>query len=172
MTSTDHTSAAHTNTVIHQPATLEHPSDCETLLTRMFDAPPHLVFDAWTKTEFVQRWYGMRDFKTTTCEIDLRVGGKWRWVQTMPDGGEVGFSGKYREIDRPHRLVFSEEFEAMPGTEYLVTLDFADQNGKTKLTTHMLYKSQEHRDGHLQSGMEWGTNEVYARLDELFATQV
>lgn len=150
-----------------QAATIELPSDTETVVRRAFAYPPELVFEMWTTPEHVRRWYGMREFIMSACEIDLRVGGRWRWAQTTYEGLEVAFSGEYREIVPPSRLVFTEEFEALPGSEYVVTMTFADDRcGGTLMTTHMQYQSREHRDGHLQSGMEEGTNTVYARLDE------
>jgi uncharacterized protein YndB with AHSA1/START domain len=101
------------------------------------------------------------------CQIDLRVGGQWRWAQRDFEGREVAFAGVYREIDRPHLLAFTEQFEALPDSEYLVTMRFrVHGDGATLLTTHMGYQTREHRDGHLQSGMEEGTNAVYAQLDE------
>ena len=96
-------------------ATLTTPSDTEILVTRVFNAPAPLVFEAWTKPEHVKNWYGLRSMKTTVCDIDLRVGGAWRWVQETEDGTEVAFSGVYKEIDPPSRLVYTEGFEAMPG---------------------------------------------------------
>ncbi len=101
------------------------------------------------------------------CEIDLRPGGAWRYVLRDPDNGnEYGFSGVYREIVPPERLVYTEGFEAMPGHDYLVTTTFAEQDGKTTLTSTLLYKSVEDRDGHLQSGMEGGMRETLDRLAE------
>jgi uncharacterized protein YndB with AHSA1/START domain len=149
------------------PATIELPSSLETVVTRRFRFPPSLVFEMWTNPVHVPRWYGMSSHIMSDCQIDLRVGGRWRWAQRNLDGDEVAFSGSYLEIDRPNRLVFTEEFEAMPGSEYIVTMTFARTDDGTLLTTHMLYQSQEHRDGHLQSGMEEGTNAIYAQLDRV-----
>ena len=157
--------------VPRREATISLPSDRETLISRVFDAPAALVWDAITKPEHVRRWYGLRAMEMTVCEIDLRPGGKWRYAQTAPGGGdEFAFSGEYREIDAPNRLVSTEEFEAMPGTGYLVTVTLTEVDGKTTLTSHLQYQKQEHRDGHLQSGMEVGMNETYQRLDELLTT--
>jgi uncharacterized protein YndB with AHSA1/START domain len=148
---------------------LELPSDRETLIRRTFRAPAELVFDAWTIPDQVRRWYGLAEFDMTVCEIDLRVGGHWRWVQASPDGYEVAFSGVYRHIDRPQRLTFTEVFEPMPGSDFDVEMTFDEVDGHTTVTTVMTYQSREHRDGHLQSGMEDGTRAVHLRLDELFA---
>lgn len=153
----------------HYETVLELPSDREAVIRRTFDARPDQVFDAWTIPAQVRRWYGLAEFEMTVCEIDLRVGGRWRWVQQGPDGHEVAFSGVYRAIDRPHRLVFSEVFEAMPGTDFDVEMTFAETAGRTLLTMQMTYQTQEHRDGHLQSGMEAGTRALHLRLDALFA---
>lgn len=154
----------------HSGATILLPSDTETIVQRVFDFPPELVFEVWTDPVHVPRWYGMRECIMSDCRIDLRVGGHWRWAQRNFDGYEIAFSGVYREIDRPNRLVFTEEYEALPGSEYLVTMTFAAHgDGGTFLTTHMQYSSREHRDGHLHSGMEAGTNAIYAQMDALMA---
>jgi len=151
-------------------ATLVLPSDTETVVRRVFAFPPELVFEVWTDPRHVPRWYGMRDSIMSDCRIDLRVGGRWRWAQRNFHGEETAFSGVYLEIDRPNRLVFTEEYEALPGSEYLVTMTFAPHgDGGTSLTTHMRYRSREHRDGHLHSGMEAGTNAVYFQMDALMA---
>jgi len=149
---------------------LTFPSDRETVITRTFNAPRRLVFAAMTKPEHVRQWYGLRDHTMKVCEIDLRVGGKWRYVMQMPDGSEFAFSGEYLEIVPPERLVSTEWFEAIPGSDYVVTATFAEQDGKTILTSHLRYQSQEHRDGHVNSGMEWGMRETFARLDEHLTT--
>ena len=146
------------------------PSEREIVITRVFDAPRALLFDALTKPEHVRHWYGPSNLKMTACEIDLRVGGRWRYVLRAPDGGEYAFSGEYREIVPPARIVSTEVYEAMPGTDYLVTMTLAENAGKTTLTSHQLYQSQEHRDGHLNSGIEDGVRESYERLDEVLHT--
>lgn len=163
--------AANTETdSARREATIDLPSDRETVITRVFDAPRKLVWDAMTKPEHVKHWYGLRTNTLSVCEIDLRPGGAWRYVQTSPHGEETAFSGVYREVVAPERLVSTELFEAMPSTDYLVTVTFDEQDGRTTMTSRLLYQSKEHRDGHLQSGMEWGMNETYQRLDELLAT--
>jgi uncharacterized protein YndB with AHSA1/START domain len=149
--------------------TVDLPSDTETVVRRVFDGPARHVFDAWTTPEFVRQWYGYAGSSMTVCEIDLRPGGVWRWAQEMPDGMEIAFSGVYREVERPHRLAFSEVFEMMPGTDFEVTMTFEEHGDETLLTTHMRYQSQENRDGHLQSGMEEGTRHVYEQLDTVLA---
>lgn len=150
---------------------LEIKSDREVVITRIFDAPRHLVFDAMTKPEYVKRWYGLKILTMSLCEIDLRVGGRWRYVLRAPDGSEHGFTGEYREIVRPERIVCTENYEAlMPGHEILVTTTLEEQEGKTTLTSRLVYKSQADRDAHLQSGMEAGMRETFERLAELLPT--
>jgi uncharacterized protein YndB with AHSA1/START domain len=146
--------------------TLTFPSDRETVITRVFDAPRKLVFAAMTQPEHVRQWYGLYDHTMKVCEIDLRVGGKWRYVVQMPDGNEFAFSGEYLEIVPPERLVSTEWFEAIPGSDYVATVTFTEKDGKTTLTNHLRYKTPEHRDGHVNSGMEWGMRQTFARLDE------
>lgn len=145
-------------------ATLTLPSDREIVITRAFAAPRRLVFEACTKPEHVRRWYGLRSLTMTVCEIDPRPGGAWRYVLQAQDGSEYAFSGVYREITPHERLVYTEGYEAMPGADYLVTTTFDEQDGKTTLTSHLLYKSKEHRDGHIASGMEPGMRETLDRL--------
>jgi len=158
-------------TTTSSATTLTLPSDREILIEREFDAPRRLVFDALTRCEHVAQWYGPRAMALTSCEIDLRVGGTWRYVLCDPAGNDFGFSGEYREIVAPERLVSTENFEGIPpGHDYLVTVTLDEQDGKTQLSAHLLYKSPEDRDGHIQSGMEPGMRESYDRLAELLAT--
>ncbi|MGH3451242.1 MAG: SRPBCC family protein [Haloechinothrix sp.] len=151
-------------------ATLTMPSDRELVITRIFNAPRDLVWKALTEPEHVKQWYGLRAFETHICEIDLRVGGKWRWGQRTPDGDEVVFSGEYREISPPSRLVTTEAWEAMPDHGYVATLTLDEHDGKTTYTNHLLYQSKEDRDGHVASGMEPGLQETLDRLDELVSS--
>jgi uncharacterized protein YndB with AHSA1/START domain len=151
-------------------ARLSFPSDRETVITRAFNAPRALVFEAMTKPEHVRKWYGLRSHTLTVCDIDLRVGGRWRYVLQSPDGQEFAFSGEYREIDPPARLVSTEEFEAMPGTGYVVTVTMNERDGVTTLQSHLVYQRPEHRDGHIASGMEPGMNETFDRLESLLAS--
>jgi len=150
--------------------TLTLPSDCEILMQRVFNAPARTLFEVWTKPEHVKKWYGVRSTTVTVCEIDLRVGGVWRWVVTRPDGMEIAFSGVFLEIDPPRRLQRTERFEAMPEAECVVTLTFDEKDGQTTLSTNMLFKSKADRDVCLKSGMELGVKECYRKIDELVAT--
>ncbi len=148
---------------------LTTPADRTAVITHVFNAPRELVWQAMTQPEHVRQWYGLRAMTMITCEIDLRVGGRWRYVLRSPDGQEYGFSGEYREIVAPERVVFTEGFEAMPGHEYVVTAVYTEQDGKTTLTSTLLYQSNADRDGHLGSGMEGGMRETYERLDQHLA---
>jgi uncharacterized protein YndB with AHSA1/START domain len=143
------------------------PSEREIVITRVFDAPRSLVFKAYTKPEHVSRWYGLHGLTFVVCEIDLRVGGRWRYVLRDAEGQQFGFSGEYREIMPPERLVYTEGFEGMPGHEYLVTLTLAEESGRTTFRSHLLYQSKADRDGHIASGMEAGMRVTLDRLEEL-----
>ncbi len=151
--------------------TLATPSDCEIVMTRRFDAPRALVFEALTKPELLKRWmHGPEDWSLPVCEIDLRVGGEFRYVWRGPDGAEMGMGGVFREIEPPARIVNTELFdEDWTGGETLVTTELEERNGRTTLTTTVVYTSQAARDGALKSGMEQGLGESYDRLDGLLA---
>lgn len=148
------------------------PSDLEIVMTRVFDAPRHLVFDAWTKPEHLKRWFGaIRGWTMQDCQVDLRLGGSWRYELHGPDGARMVMKGVYRVIDPPGRIVSTEvfegpEFEEMGGGT-LNTMTFEEQNGKTTMTISSLYQSKEARDGALQTGMEGGAGESFDRLAEL-----
>jgi uncharacterized protein YndB with AHSA1/START domain len=148
------------------------PSDFEIAMTRVFDAPRHLVFEAMTRPEYVRRWFGCDAFTLPVCEIDLRVGGAYRFTMRTPEGIDSTLQGTYREVVRPERIVFTERF-SMPGftsDEYQVTSTFVEANGKTTLTTTILHNSKEDRDGHLSSGIEKGVEPAYDRLADVVAT--
>ena len=142
------------------------PSDREVMMTRVFDAPRHLVFDALTKPELLKRWFGPRGHSLIVCEVDLRVGGAWRYVLRTPDGREMGMGGVYREIVPAERTVHTEAFDDYPG-ESIVTTVLTEHEGKTTLTGTVLCESQEIRDAVLGTGMEHGAAETYDRLAEL-----
>jgi uncharacterized protein YndB with AHSA1/START domain len=144
------------------------PSDREIVLTRLFDAPRHLVFEAMTKPEHVRRWWGCLDerYSVTACDIDLRLGGAWRFVGRGPQG-EYAFYGVYREIASPDRLVFTEIYEPFPDAESVVTAEFTEENGKTRLTATCVYPSIEVRDTVIKSGMARGAAISYDRLEDL-----
>jgi uncharacterized protein YndB with AHSA1/START domain len=144
------------------------PSDREIRLTRLFDAPRHLVFEAMSKPEHIKRWWGRLGdgYSVPVCEVDLQVGGKWRFVNRHPNG-EAAFHGVYREIAPPERMVFTEIFEEFPDTESVVTSVLTEENGKTRLTATVLYPSMEVRDMVLETGMERGAAISYDRLEEV-----
>ena len=137
---------------------------------RVVEAPRELVWDLFTKPEHLKRWWGPRVLTLVVCEVDLRVGGSYRFVQRAPDGQEFGFRGVYREISRPERIVNTFVFELLPDHEALQTLVLEDQGDKTLVHTTTLHQSVADRDAHLASGMEPGMRDTYARLDELIAT--
>jgi uncharacterized protein YndB with AHSA1/START domain len=146
------------------------PSDQEIRLTRLFDAPRQLLFEAMTKPEHVKQWWGRlgEGYSVPVCEIDLRVGGRWRFVNRHPKG-EAAFNGEYREITPPARLVFTEIFEQFPDGVSVVTSDFTDEGGKTRLTVTVRYSSLAVRDMVMGSGMARGAGISYDRLEDLVA---
>ena len=146
------------------------PSDQEIRLTRLFDAPRALVFEALTKPEHVRQWWGGlgEGYSVPVCEIDLRVGGAWRFVSRHPKG-EAVFYGEYREIAPPSRLVFTEIFEPYPDTVSVVTTELTDEGRQTRFTATALYPSKELRDMVIASGMAKGAGLSYDRLEDLVA---
>ena len=144
------------------------PSDGEIRMTRLFDAPAELVFEAMTKPEHVKQWWGRlgEGYSVPVCEIDLRVGGAWRFVNRHPKG-EAAFHGEYREIVPPGRIVFTEIFEQFPESVSVVTAEFSEEDGKTRLTTTVQYPSQQVRDMVIASGMARGAGISYDRLEDL-----
>jgi uncharacterized protein YndB with AHSA1/START domain len=151
--------------------TVTTPSDLEIRMTRLFNAPTHLVFEAMTQPEHVVQWWGRlgEGYSVPVCEIDLRVGGRWRFVNRHPRG-EAAFHGEYREIEPPNRLVFTEIFEEFPDTVSVVTAEFATEGGKTRLTATVQYPSLEVRDMVLSTGMAKGAGISYDRLEDLVVT--
>ncbi len=145
------------------------PTEREIVMTRVFDAPRSLVFDAFSKPELLKRWFGPRGWSLVVCEVDFKVGGKWRFVLRGPDGTEMGMRGVYREIAPPERTVHIESFDDYPG-ESIVTAVFVEQNGKTTMTATVLYESQVIRDAVIKSGMEHGAAETYDKLAEYLAS--
>lgn len=150
------------------------PSEREIAMTRSFDAPRHLVFDALTKPELIRRWLlGPPGWSMPVCEVDLRVGGRYRYVwRNESEGTEMGMGGTYREIVAPEQLVATERFDDpwYPG-EAVATFALAEKDGRTVLTQTMLYETQEARDAVLASPMEDGVAASYDRLAELVASQ-
>lgn len=147
------------------------PSDREVRLTRVFDAPRTMVYDALTKPELLKRWFGPRGFSLPVCEVDLRVGGRWRYELAGPDGKTMGMGGKYLELSPPDGLVHTEAFDDFPG-EARVTTVLTEKDGKTTLVVTSLAASKEIRDAVIASGMEHGAAETYDRLAELLTLQL
>jgi uncharacterized protein YndB with AHSA1/START domain len=152
--------------------TVTTPTDREIVLTRQFDAPRRTVFDALTKPALLLRWFGARGWNLVVCEVDLRVGGAWRFVSRGPDGTDMGHGGVYREIQPPERLVYTELFDdqSYPG-ESLITHALTEQDGRTTLTSTVRYASKQGRDTALSYPMERGVAESYERLTELLAEE-
>ena len=146
------------------------PSDTEIRLTRLFNAPRHLVFEAMTRVEHVSQWWGGNSggYSMGPCEIDLRIGGAWKFVSRHPKG-EAVFYGTYQEITPPSRLVFTEFYAPFPDSGSVVIADFTEENGKTRLTVTARYPSKEVRDFVLSTGMEKGAAASYDRLEEVAA---
>jgi len=148
------------------------PTDREIVMTRMFDAPRHLVFEAYTRPELLQRWLGVHGgWSLAVCEIDLRVGGKYRFVWRGPDRAEMGMGGVYLEVVPPERIVTTEKFDQAwyPG-EAVDTLVLLEQSGRTALTLTVRYESREARDAVLRSPMEQGMTAGFDQLAVVLAT--
>jgi uncharacterized protein YndB with AHSA1/START domain len=154
-------------------ATLTLPTDEQILVTREFDAPRHLVYRAWTTPELVKRWWHAKRGRVTVVEIDLRVGGKWRYVMVADDGFEVGFHGEYREIVLDERIVSTEVYEGLPEgvTEKqgatLNTVTFTEADGRTTMTMLIQATSKVSRDAIIESGMEDGLQDALDLLEEV-----
>ena len=143
------------------------PTDEQILITREFDAPKDLVYKAFTTPELVKRWWSANRGEVTVAEIDLRVGGRWRSVMVTEDGFEVGFHGEYREIAPNERIVSTEVFEGMPDAEAVNTLTLTEEDGRTVLTILVQHASREHRDAHIESGMEAGMQDAMDLLEQV-----
>jgi uncharacterized protein YndB with AHSA1/START domain len=146
------------------------PSDTQILMTREFDAPKHLVYQAYTTPEHVKRWFAGRNGEVTSAEIDLRVGGRWRYVMKVAEGGfEIAFHGEYAELVPNERIVTTEVFEGMPdgtgGGETRNTITFTETGGRTTLEILTDCDSQEVRDAILQTGMEEGAQSSLDALE-------
>jgi uncharacterized protein YndB with AHSA1/START domain len=143
------------------------PADDEILITREFDAPRQLVYRAWTTPELVKQWWAGQRGEMTLAEIDLRVGGRWRYVMIAGGGHEVAFHGEFREIVPNERLVHTEVYEAMPEGEVLNIVTFTETDGRTRLELLCQCGTQEIRDGIIESGMEGGMQEQMDLLEQL-----
>ena len=148
-------------------ATVTLPTDEQILITREFDAPKELVYRAWTTPELVKRWWSGGHGEVTIAEIDLRVGGLWRYVMIANEGFEVGFHGEYREIVPDERIVSTEVYEGMPEGEALNTLTLTEADGRTTMTILVQHSCKEHRDAHVNSGMEAGMQKSMDLLEQV-----
>lgn len=150
------------------------PSDLEIAMTRAFDAPRALVWEMFTRPEHIRQWWGCKHVEVTVCEVDLRVGGAYRFSGRGPDGAEVPFRGVYREIVAPERLVYTEIYDVPVARDHAgeVTATFTEEAGKTTVHTVIRYDSKETRDIVLASGMESGVASGYDRIDELLDAQL
>jgi uncharacterized protein YndB with AHSA1/START domain len=155
------------NTTDTRKATVTLPADDQILITREFDAPRHLVYQAWTTPELVKRWFGGNHGEVTSTEIDLRVGGIWRYVMGGGDGPEFGFHGEYRELVPNERIVSTEVYEGAPDAEAVNTLTLTEHDGRTTMTVLIQHQSRANRDAVLEAGMETGMNAALDKLEEL-----
>jgi uncharacterized protein YndB with AHSA1/START domain len=148
---------------------LSTPSEREVTTERVFSAPRARVVAAFTEPELIARWWGLRSTRTIVDQLDLRPGGAWRFVELGEDGSKHGFRGIYREVSLPDRLVYSFEWEGMPGHVVIDTVSFEDLGDQTRVSVHSLFHTPQERDWMLDSGMERGLNESYESLDGLLA---
>jgi len=146
------------------------PADDQIQITREFDAPKNLVYKAWTTPELVERWWHANRGEVKSIEIDLRVGGSWRYVMETPDGLEVGFHGEYRELVPNERIVSTEVYEGFPAGEAIDTLTLTEEDGRTTMTVLVQHQSKEHRDAHIESGMEDGVQDALDLLEQVAAS--
>jgi uncharacterized protein YndB with AHSA1/START domain len=146
------------------------PTDTQILITREFDAPRHLVYRAWTTPELVKQWWSACRGQVTVAEIDLRVGGQWRYAMIAHGDFEVAFHGEFREVVPNERIVRTEIYEAFPDAGALSTETFTEADGRTTLTLLVDHERQEHRDAHVQSGMEDGLQDALDLLEGIIAS--
>jgi len=150
-------------------AVITLPADTQIQITREFDAPRHLVYRAWTEPDLIRRWWSADRGEVTSIDVDLRVGGGWRYVMTAHGGFEVAFHGEYREIVPAERLVHTEVYEGAPDAAAVTSVTFTEQDGRTLVTMLVQHTSQQHRDMHLNSGMEDGLQDALRLLEEVAA---
>jgi uncharacterized protein YndB with AHSA1/START domain len=146
------------------------PTDTQILITREFDAPRELVYKAYTTPDLVRRWWSAGRGEMTVADIDLRVGGGWRYVMVTEDGFEVAFHGEYREIVPNERIVSTEVYEAVPDAAAVDTLTLSEIDGRTTLTLLVEHERKEHRDAHVESGMEDGLQDALDLLEAVAAS--
>ncbi len=148
-------------------ATVTLPTETQILITRRFDAPPRLVYRAWTTPELIRRWWHAERGEVTEIEVDLRVGGRWRYVMVAHGGFQVAFHGEYREIVQDARLVSTEVYEAVPDAQALNTATFSPDGTGTLLTLLVEHANRADRDAHVNSGMEDGLQDALRLLEQV-----
>lgn len=144
---------------------IANPGEPSFTITRRFNAPARLVYEAWTRPEYMKRWYGNACMTLEVCEMDARPGGKWRRVLRGSDGSRFGFHGEFKELEPPQRVVFTEIFEPFPDHPSTVTVTLTERDGKTFAHLVQLHDSVASRDAHIASGMETGMRETLDRLE-------
>lgn len=157
-------------TTARHSAVVTLPTDTQILITREFDAPRHLVYQVWTTPELIRRWWSARRGEVTVAEVDLRVGGRWRYAMIANGGFEVAFHGEFREVVANERLVRTEVYEAFPEAPAVSTETFTESDGRTTVTMLIEHELKEHRDAHVQSGMEDGLQDALDLLDDIVAS--
>jgi uncharacterized protein YndB with AHSA1/START domain len=145
------------------------PSDTEIRIVRQFDASADLLFEVWTTPEHVRNWWGFPEHEMVSCQIDLRVGGDWRYVVSHPDMGEIGWHGTYLEIEAPNLIVSTEVFEGYPDAHSVNRMMLTESDGVTTMDVLVTHQSKENRDGHVNAGMEGGMQVSLDRVDEILA---
>lgn len=159
-----------TATTSSHTAVVTLPTDTQILITREFNAPKHLVYRAYTTPELIRRWWSGDRGEVTLAQVDLRVGGRWRYVMTAHGGFEVAFHGDYKEIVTNERLVHTEVFEGIPNADEAaaeVTVTFVEHEGRTTLAMLVQHANQQNRDMHVNSGMEGGMQEAMDKLEQI-----
>jgi uncharacterized protein YndB with AHSA1/START domain len=154
-----------TATASTRTAKVTLPADNQVVVTREFDAPREHVFKAWTTPELVRRWWHAKRGDVTVCEIDLRVGGQWRYAMIASGGFEVGFHGEYREVVANERIVMTEVYEGAPDAPALTTLTFEERDGRTFVTMLVEHATKAARDAHINTGMEDGLQDALDLLE-------
>lgn len=146
------------------------PAEDQILIVREFDAPRALVYRAWTEPELVKRWFGGNHGEVTEAEIDLRVGGRWRYVTSAGEGLEAAFHGEYREIVPGERIVSTEVYEGAPDAASLNTMTLTESEGRTTMTVLVQHQSRANRDAVLEAGIEAGLNAALEKLEQVVAS--
>lgn len=141
-------------------AVVSLPSDTQVLITRVFDSPRHVVFRAWTTPGLIAKWWHANRGEVTSIDVDLRPGGRWRYVMRAHEGFEVAFHGMYREVVPNEQIICTEVFEGVPEAEAVTTTTFAEADGRTTVSILVEHKNKQFRDMHVESGMEDGLQDA------------